>query len=273
MLSKQSIYNINLPLTKKHKNLIFLPLILLLPFICFLNFTKHKYASHYEKKLLPKIIFLTRDKNGVPILRLYIAQKLCCIFCGLVITLIYIISVDTDYASLIVLLTMTFLIAYLPDRRMDRQIDTSKRNLQTGFYDYLNVLIMLLGAGLNLTTAIRRAIDACQSKNAFREEIHLLTHEITNGKHYVTAFEDLAGKCGIFEITSFAAAIIQNYKKGNHALLSSLRLLRITCRENQRNLIKKLAEEASTKLLFPTMLIFAAILLITIFPAISQLRI
>ena len=104
------------------------------------------------------------------------------------------------------------------------------------------------------------------------DELSVVLMEIKAGKSEIKAYEEFAKKCRVPEITKFTSVIIQNLKKGNSELVSILRLQSVECWEMRKSVAKKLGEEASTKLLFPMMIMFAAILLIVITPAAMQLQ-
>ncbi len=52
-----------------------------------------------------------------------------------------------------------------------------------------------------------------------------------------------------------------------------MRVQAAACWENRKNMAKKMGEEASTKLILPMMIIFVAILLVVLTPAVLQLNI
>lgn len=71
----------------------------------------------------------------------------------------------------------------------------------------------------------------------------------------------------------FTATLIQNLRKGSDQLVPVLRLQAAACWENRKNIARKLGEEASTKLLFPMAIVFVAILIMVMTPAVMQIQI
>ena len=243
------------------------------PWMLLLDLIKHNFGSDYEKKLYQKVLYLTNSSNASFILRAYIAQELFLIYITTFIFLFISIFALID-STLIFLFVMSLtLVIYLPDKKLDELKITRKRGMQIEFFDYLNKLILLIGAGINITSAIYRAANTQNPRKYFYKEISKTINEINNGKTFINSFECLAVRCGVIEITSFTSTLIQNIKKGNSELLPILRLQCTSCKESRKNMARKLAEEASTKLLIPTTLMFVAILIMIIFPALMQFKI
>ena len=84
--------------------------------------------------------------------------------------------------------------------------------------------------------------------------------------------ENFAHRCKVTEITKFVSVIEQNLRKGNNELVTVLKFQVNDCWQMRKNIAKRLGEEASTKMLFPLMLMFLAIVLIVATPAIMAMR-
>lgn len=63
----------------------------------------------------------------------------------------------------------------------------------------------------------------------------------------------------------------QNLRRGNRYILDQLKLSSLDAYEKKRENIKKLGEEASSKLLLPMMLQFILVLVIIMFPALMSI--
>ena len=109
-----------------------------------------------------------------------------------------------------------------------------------------------------------------QKDTPLYNELRTVLADIRGGKSQITAFEDFA-KDEIPEITKFVSVVLQNLSKGSSEMIPILRLQATECWEMRKHAAKRLGEEASTKMLFPMLLMFVAIILIVATPAVLAL--
>jgi tight adherence protein C len=121
---------------------------------------------------------------------------------------------------------------------------------------------------MTVSKAWEKIITDNKKDSALYEELSMVLKDIGSGKPEQAAYEDFAKRCRVPEITRFISVILQNQRKGNSELVSVLRVFANECWELRKNTAKRLGEEASTKMLLPIMLMFFAILLIVITPAV-----
>ena len=136
----------------------------------------------------------------------------------------------------------------------------------------MNKLTLLINAGMTVTRAWEKIVSDSKKDSVLYRELSLTVADIQAGKAELYAYEDFAKRCRIPEITKFVSVAVQNMKKGNTELVSILRLQAAECWEMRKRTAKRLGEEMSTKLLFPMMLMFLAILIIVATPAIFAMQ-
>lgn len=211
-------------------------------------------------------------------LKIHWAVKMAYILATLVICGFFAVMVEeVDSTFMFFCLVALVLAFYLPDKELKDKVGRRRLRIQMEFPDFLNKLVLLVNAGMNTTSAIHKiALDwnvgTDKKDGSFYKELHTTAIEIKAGKSEVKAFEDLAKRCRMQEITKFTSVLIQNLRKGNSEMVSILRLQAVECWELRKNVAKRLGEEAETKLLFPMMLMFLAILIIVIAPSVMQLQ-
>ena len=96
--------------------------------------------------------------------------------------------------------------------------------------------------------------------------------EIEAGKTHFRSYEDFARRCRTPEINKFVTVVLQNMRKGNDELVAVLTVQAAECWEMRKHAARRLGEEASTKLLFPLILMFIAILIIVGTPAVLAMK-
>lgn len=251
----------------------FFPMVLLL-----LDFIKYSFNTRYDQCIQLKLGELFEAEKSRFYLKIHWANKI-----ALMMAMIMVISfvgvgmgsVDSSFYFLsIVSLVLAF---YLTDNEINEKLKKKYLLIQIDFPDFLNKLVLLINAGMTVSRAMEKIVMDRQEELQGRqrplyEQLRKALFEIRGGKPETKAYEDFARRCKVPEITKFASLIIQNSRKGSAELVSILRLLAVECWEMRKNAAKRLGEEASTKLLFPMMIMFLAILLIVISPAAMQLQ-
>lgn len=162
---------------------------------------------------------------------------------------------------------------FLYDKQLDEKIRKRRRSIQLDFPEFLSKLALLVNAGLTATTAITRISKDAKRKRPLYDELSAAIKEIEGGKPEAQVYEDFARRCRVPEVSTFVAILIQNLRKGNGEMVPLLRLQADSCWEDRKNTAKKLGEEAATKLVFPMALIFIAILIMLLAPAVMQLNV
>ncbi|WP_204403460.1 type II secretion system F family protein [Alkaliphilus hydrothermalis] len=178
------------------------------------------------------------------------------------------ISTEFIFFSILAIVGVIFAL----NNEVQQQFKKRQLEIKLDFTVFLSRLILLMNAGLNVSKAWERIVAEQVRDRPLYKELRVTIHEIRNGKSEEEAYEDFANRCRNPEIFKFVSLIIQNLKKGNEETISMLRLLTTECWESRKNTAKVLGEEASTKLLIPMMIMFAAILLIVMTPAVLALR-
>lgn len=253
---------------KKYTLRVLLPSALLL-----VDIIKSDFLYSYERKLAARIAALHGNRNVKHYLRLHLANKLVLMYLTMVmITLLGIFIDKPDFSYFIFLFVVLLLIFYFSDREIEEKIKKKNFILQYDFPEFLNKLVLLINAGMTVSRAWGKIVCDKKATTPLYEELKTTYIEIMNGKPETAAYEDFAKRCRVKEITKFITVIIQNQRKGNGEMIPILKLQSNECWQTRKNMAKKLGEEASTKLIFPLMIMFVGILIIVLTPAVLQLR-
>ncbi|MCX7745770.1 MAG: type II secretion system F family protein [Clostridia bacterium] len=251
---------------KKEKLKNFLPIGLKL-----MDLLNHKYASRYEKRLESRLSELNGGRMPHTYLKIHMAKKIALMLFALLFTTFVGTQIKVDSAYIIFGMGFLAILFYVTDKQLDDQIKERRRNIQIEFTEFLNKLILLVDAGLTVPAAIQKIIRDNKKENPLYTELGIANNEISAGKPEGQAYEDFARRCRVQDVTMFVATLLQNLRKGNDELIPILRVQANTCWENRKNIARKLGEEASTKLLLPMIIIFVAILLMMVTPAVMQI--
>jgi tight adherence protein C len=107
---------------------------------------------------------------------------------------------------LVILVAAAGLIA--PDLWLLRRRHAREKKIRLALPFFLEVLVSLLHAGLDLTEALRRAaVRGIGSKHPLTDEILLVREEIDAGRERSDAFRSLAARTNVAELQAVAAAL------------------------------------------------------------------
>lgn len=160
----------------------------------------------------------------------------------------------------------------------DRQIlqEKKKREKEQMIQDYpeiLSKLTLLLGAGVNLRRAMERiGKDYIEGRKKGEErkayEVILeICQEMERGVSEKKAYEELGEKCGILYYKTLSALLVQHLQKGSGDMGRILEEEAGKAQEIRRQQARILGEQASTKLLFPMILMLLVVFILLMVPA------
>lgn len=247
---------------------LFLPGALLL-----LSYLKKSYDSGYDRRLHKQLSQLKGFKEADFYLVIHWASKLAYVLLGsLMLGLFWVASPGIDFLTGFFSFLVLLVIFYAPDYELSLQAKKQKHLIQWEFPSFLHKLVLLLNAGLTVQGAWDKALAAAVKNSPLYTALYQVSLEIKGGKPEIQAYEDLARRCSLPEITKFVTIIIQNTRKGSFELAAILRKQAEECWQDRVRNAKKAGEEASTKMLLPMMLMLLAVLLVVAAPAILAMR-
>lgn len=175
----------------------------------------------------------------------------------------------------VVLLVFSCPVLLLMRDRQNLQ-EKKKREKEQMIQDYpeiLSKLTLLLGAGVNLRRAMERiGKDYVESRKKGEErkayEVILeICQEMERGVSEKRAYEELGEKCGILYYKTLSALLVQHLQKGSVDMGRILEEEAGKAQEIRRQQARILGEQASTKLLFPMILMLLVVFILLMVPA------
>ncbi|MGP0586490.1 type II secretion system F family protein [Paenibacillus timonensis] len=135
--------------------------------------------------------------------------------------------------------------------------------------ELLNKIVLLVGAGSTVQQAIKLCLERKreQTNHPLYRELLQMQKEWEGGDSFQQALEGFSKRCGIQEVSAFATAVLLNYRRGGEDFALALRDLSHSLWEKRKAVGKTLGEQASSKLVFPMVLLFMAVLILVGAPA------
>lgn len=160
------------------------------------------------------------------------------------------------------------------DRDLDKLYEKRKQRLMFCYPEFVSKLALLTGAGMSVTGAIRKIygeavnekMDKCKTDPLY-EELGIFVRGLDNGMLEERALEELGKRSGLPQYRKFCTLLSTNMKKGSMNLKTMLEKEAEEAFAEHQDQIRKLGEEAGTKLLLPMIMLLAVVMVIIMIPA------
>jgi tight adherence protein C len=163
-------------------------------------------------------------------------------------------------------------VAYvLPGMVLARMAKKRQHRIRLGLADALDLLIVVVEAGLGLDQAIQRVSEELAfAHKDLTDELKLINLEIRAGKARAEALQNLAIRTGLDDIASLVTMLVQTDKFGT-SVAQSLRVHAETVRTKRRQRAEEAAAKTGAKMVFPLVIcIFPAIWVVTVGSAVIK---
>jgi tight adherence protein C len=159
----------------------------------------------------------------------------------------------------------------LPSYVVDKKRKARKMDMVLGLPDALDLMVVCVEAGLGINMSLQRiSKEFARTHKTLSSEFELVTLEVRAGKSTTQALRSLAERTGVDEIHALVAMLVQTERFGT-SLADTLRVHAESLRVQRMQRAEEQAGKAPLKMLFPTLLIFAATLMVTVGPGFLQL--
>lgn len=173
--------------------------------------------------------------------------------------------------SLIIAVIMWF----YQDQKLNDEIKKRNKQMMIDYPNIVSKFTLLVIAGMTIKQAWKKIVNDYEFKKENKqldyrfayEEMKITYNEITVGVPEANAFESFGRRVGILPYMKFSSLICQNLKRGNKGLSELLLYEALSAFNDRKELAKVQAEEATTKMLLPMILMFSIVLAIILIPA------
>ena len=168
------------------------------------------------------------------------------------------------------LMVGALVLAFLyPKMWLSRKVKTRQRLLKESLPDSLDLLTIMVEAGLGFDAALARLVE--KLNNELAEEFAMVLSEIRLGKARRDALKQLGARTDVEDIATFVTSLVQADQLG----VSISRVLRVQSsqmRIKRRQRAEEAAHKAPIKMLFPlAFLIFPSMFIVILGPAVPSI--
>ena len=151
---------------------------------------------------------------------------------------------------------------YLPKYWVERRVQSRKEEIENGFPDSLDMMLVCVEAGQSMEQAILRVSKEVKAGYpALGEEFEIVASEMKAGKDKPLVLKDMAKRAGVTDIASFVTVMVQSATFGT-SLADALRVYAAEMRDKRVMRAEEKANKLPTKLTLGTMMFTVPPLLI-----------
>ncbi len=174
-----------------------------------------------------------------------------------------------DLLALILGIVIGALLLWYLDELVNDKLEERREELLLDFPQVLSKLTLLVNSGLVLREAWKKV--SCTGERVLYQEMRKTTEELANGISETEAYQNFANRCALKEIRKFSNMITQNLQKGTSELTFYLKEMSEEMWEAKKNTVMQKAQDANSKLLMPTSIIFIGILVMVMVPMFTSM--
>jgi tight adherence protein C len=151
---------------------------------------------------------------------------------------------------------------FIPKYWITRRVGERKEEIEAGFPDALDMMLVCVEAGQSLDQCIVRVAGELKaSYAALADEFEVVAQEMKAGKDKVNVLNDMGTRCGVQDVSSFVTVLVQSAAFGT-SIADALRVYASEMRDKRVMRAEEAANKLPTKMTLATMMFTVPPLLI-----------
>lgn len=169
---------------------------------------------------------------------------------------------------------------YSETQREKERKRTREKQMLFDYPEIVSQFTVLIGAGMSTKNAWKKIVEDYrkQKERTGRErwayeEMTYTWQEMQSGIPEAECYTHFVGRINVMPYMKLGALLLQNLRKGTKGMWAILEVEACQSLEERKNQVKKLSEEAGTKLLLPMLMMLIVVLMIVMVPAFVSIQI
>lgn len=162
------------------------------------------------------------------------------------------------------ILVVAVVLCYLPFDDLKEKIDKRELEISMQFPNVISKMALLVISGMEVARAWELVSE--KGSGVLYREMRKVTKQLDNNISPSAAYTDFMNNCGNKYTTKLATSILQNISKGNSEIGALFNQLADESWAEKKHNAKRLGESAQGKLMIPTLLMFAGIMVMVMVP-------
>ena len=168
-----------------------------------------------------------------------------------------------------ILFVLVLVFGYLPLDSVRTTLDKRAAEIEKEFPQVMSKLTLLTEAGMEVNSAWE--LTSKDGKGTLYEEMALVSLGLANNEKPMEAYSSFIQRCSYAYTSKLATLIMQNLYKGNSEIAKQFMQLNFECWNEYRNSAQRMGTALQGKLFIPTMMSFAALLIMLLMPIMTGL--
>ena len=175
--------------------------------------------------------------------------------CGVIYAIVASATGEISTTSLVLAVVIPGAVGYyLPKYWIERRIGARQQEIQNGFPDALDMLLVCVEAGQSLDQGIIRVSKELKTGDpALAEEFEIVSQEIKAGKDKTSVLRGFSERSGVQDVASFVTVMIQSQTFGT-SIADALRVYAAEMRDKRVMRAEEAANKLPTKMTLGTMM-------------------
>jgi tight adherence protein C len=165
----------------------------------------------------------------------------------------------------------TILVTLSAENDLKGKVEKRRSQMLLDYPEIISKFNLLVSAGMSITNTWNKIVSDYMENNKEKrfayEEMAITAKELSLGESEIVAIERFGRRIKLQPYLRFSSLIGQNVKKGTSGLLQQLEVEAVDAFYERKELVKRLGEEAGTKLLIPMVIMLFLVLVIIMVPA------
>jgi len=160
------------------------------------------------------------------------------------------------------------------DNDLAKKYEKRDQALRLEYSEFVSKLQLLISSGMTLRGAFERmgidyrlALKEGHGKKYVYEELLVCLKRLKDGASESDVYILFGNRCGQIAYKKLMTLLTQNLKKGTGKMVQALSIETKTAFEEQKQIARRMGDEAQTKLLFPMIIMLSIVMVIIMIPA------
>ncbi len=235
-------------------------------------FLKYQYNTSFDRKNR-KLLKELQDPEYVEFyMRVYWAKAATYAMVALGLGGMVSLAADDPVMGLVIGIGLSGILVYFTWQGLQNTVQERHVAIAMDMPELVNKIVILTGAGLNTQGALAMITREMHSERLLYQELAHVMKLIDAGEPVDAAFDYLGAKCNMPEMRRLISIILQNIYRSGSDMSVALKGIGEELWTARKATALRVTEEASTKMLFPMMLMLFAVILLVIAPAVQGMQ-
>ena len=235
-----------------------------------MEMTGYKYNTQFDRVLRKQLKELFDTKYTEFYLRVYWAESVTYTLLALLLSGLF--SLSGQIAISVGMVVIGVVMIYVNLTGLGTKVEERHRLITMDMPDLTNKIVILTGAGMTLRQALFKISQDLKTGRPLYAELNKTMKMMEKGETAEASFDHFMTRCNMPEVRRFVSILLLNMQRGGSDISRALSEIGKEQWAARTNAAKRYAEEASTKLLFPMMLMLFSVILLTVAPAVLSMQ-